>query len=133
MSYWKNDEEYQMKLVNFIERFVAHNTLVNLYSQKFEVNSEGIRYTVNDLLWSGMDWQITEDYSGSDYFKFHPDVLPCLYGECNVVKVTGLGLHEGTSDEISLVIDPVQVKTNKEFKKEETLEANVSGVWMTGK
>lgn len=107
MSFWKDEKEYKVKLSDFIERFVAHNSCVKLYTQKNETNKDGLREIVSTLVWKGMDWQITEDYPNSDYFKVHPDVLPCPYSGANVVAITSVGIPGGFADDVSLVIDEI--------------------------
>ena len=98
MSYWKNDEEYKMTLIHFLERFVAHNTFIRLYTQKRLKDETGIMYNQYEHVWRGMDWQITDAYS-------EPEVPPCPYAENNVVGVMSLGCKGDCSDEISIVID----------------------------
>lgn len=100
MSFWKNEEEYRVRLADFVERFVAHNTYVKLFTEK-KLENEW-EYT---LVWKGMDWQITEGYINSDYFRVHKDVLPCPYSENNVIKVTSVGISGEFGDETSLVIE----------------------------
>ena len=103
MSFW-TDKTYKVRLTDFIERFVAHNTKVKLYSMKRVRNEDGM---VNqyEQLWSGMDWQITEGYINSDYFRVHPNVLPCPYGEANVVALTSVGISGNFADDVSLIIE----------------------------
>ena len=103
MSFW-NEDNYKVRLVDFTERFVPHNRLVRLYKQ-VKLQGEGKWKFEFILLWCGMDWQITEDYAGSDYFKYHPDVLPCPYSEHNVIAVTSVGISGEFADEVSLVIE----------------------------
>lgn len=104
MSFW-NEENYRVKLVEFAERFIPHNTCVKLFSHKRVKDEHGMRVNQFDLLWSGMDWQITEGYINSDYFKIHQDVLPCPYSEYNVVAVTSAGISGDFTDDVSLVIE----------------------------
>ena len=103
MSFW-NEENYKVRLVDFAERFIPHNKLVRLYKQ-VKLQDEGKWAWEFQLLWQGMDWQITEGYINSDYFKYHTDVLPCPYSEHNVVAVTSVGINGEFADEISLVIE----------------------------
>lgn len=84
MSFWKNDDEYKVKLEDFIERFVGHNTFITLYTGERTSNGH-----VWHKKWSGMDWQIAPDYIESEYYRSHPDVLPCPYARNNVVAVRG--------------------------------------------
>ena len=103
MSFW-NDDNYKIRLAYFVERFVAHNSSVKLYKQIRIENDEKWRFEYT-LLWRGMDWQITEGYADSDYFKYHQDVLPCPYSKNNVVKVTSVGISGEFADEVSIVIE----------------------------
>ena len=95
-------------MVDFVERFIAHNTSIQLFKHTRVKNEQGIMVNQFDLLWSGMDWQITEGYADSDYFKFHPDVLPCPYGEYNVVGLTSAGISGDCTCEASLIIEELQ-------------------------
>lgn len=75
-----------IKLCDFVERFVGHNSTVYLYKEHFEIeNKSRIRH--DELLWFGKDWQISFAYDDSDYFKTHPEVLPCPYRNAIVEKV----------------------------------------------
>lgn len=103
MSFW-NDDNYEVRLVDFVERFVPHNRSVKLFKQ-VRLKDEGKWEFEFVLLWQGMDWQITEGYVNSNYFKCHQDVLPCPYNEHNVVAVTSVGISGEFADEISLVIE----------------------------
>lgn len=75
-----------IKLCDFVERFVGHNSTVYLYKEYFELKDK-IRVRHDELLWRGMDWQISFAYDDSDYFKVHPEVLPCPYRDAIVEKV----------------------------------------------
>lgn len=103
MSFW-NENNYKVTVAEFCERFVGHNNLVRLFTEKRVVNEERneFQYTIK---WRGMDWQIAEDYPQSDYYRVHPDVEPCPYSTANVVKVTSVGLSGEFGDEVSLVIE----------------------------
>lgn len=103
MSFWDKDN-YKVRLTDFVERFVAHNSCVKLYKQIRLENDEKWCFDYK-LLWRGMDWQITEGYSCSDYFKYHPDVEPCPFGENNVVAITSVGISGEFADEVSIVIE----------------------------
>lgn len=104
MSFWTNDNEYKVKLMDFIERFVAHNIFVRLFKEK-RLNEDGHIEWEYITIWKGMEWQITEGYINSDYFRTHPDVEPCPYAEANVIKVTSVGISGEFGDEASLVIE----------------------------
>ena len=59
MSFW-NDNDYKVRLVDFTERFIAHNTEVRLFKHTRVKDEQGLVGNRYDLLWRGMDWQITE-------------------------------------------------------------------------
>lgn len=103
MSYW-NDKNYKVRLTDFVERFVPHNRIIKLFKQK-RIEKDGKWCFEYDLLWSGMDWQITEGYVDSDYFKYHKTVLPCPFGENNVVAITSVGISGEFADEVSLIVE----------------------------
>ena len=107
MSFWKNNNEYKVNLDDFVERFVAHNTCITLYTT--EKTSGG---HIWHKVWSGMDWQIAPDYIKSEYYHAHPDVLPCPYTKYNVVAVWGAfeGFH--SVDDIALEIE-MEVKNER--------------------
>ena len=104
MSFW-NEDSYKVRVVDFVERFTAHNTVVKLYTMQRIKNDEDIWVNQYDPIWKGMDWQITEGYADRDYFKVHTDVLPCPYSEANVVKTMNIGHVATTSEEVSLIIE----------------------------
>jgi hypothetical protein len=104
MSFW-NEDNYKVRVVDFVERFTAHNTVIKLYTEHYFINEEGMPVHDYIQIWKGMDWQITEGYADSDYFKVHTDVLPCPYSEANVVKTMNIGHVATTSDEVSLIIE----------------------------
>jgi hypothetical protein len=106
MSFW-NKENYNIRLSDFVERFVPHNTCVKLFKHILHKNEEKWCHEYV-FLWRGMDWQITEGYSCSDYFKYHPDVEPCPFSENNVVSITSVGLSGEFADEVSLVVEELQ-------------------------
>lgn len=75
-----------IKLCDFVEQFVEHNSTVYLYKEHFEIENK-VRIRHDELLWRGMDWQISFAPGDLDYFKAHPEVLPCPYREAIVEKV----------------------------------------------
>lgn len=75
-----------IKLCDFVERFVGHNSTVYLYKEHYEIENKS-RVRHDELLWFGKDWQISFAYDDSDYFKTHPEVLPCPYRDAIVEKV----------------------------------------------
>lgn len=101
MSFWKNDNEYKVNLGDFVERFVAHNTFITLYTTGKTTSGKHIWHKV----WYGMDWQIAPDYPESEYYRAHPDVLPCPYTKNNVVAVRGAFEGWHTVDNIALEIE----------------------------
>ena len=103
MSFW-DDNNYKVRLVDFVERFVAHNSTVMLYTKEIVIE-DGLKSNKFNLIWRGMDWQITEEYADSDYFKAHTDVLPCPYGELNVVALTSAGISGDFTDDVSLIVE----------------------------
>lgn len=93
-----------MKLDVFRKKFIPHNYVVNLYTVKecyLEDNIIGNEWT---KVWKGMDWQIEKGYAKSDYFKVHPDVLPCPYSDNKVLFIRANDRLMGI-DEVSIVID----------------------------
>lgn len=104
MSFW-NEDNYKVRLVDFTERFITHNTRVRLYTHKRVKDEQGLMVNQYDLVWKGMDWQITEGCVNSAYFRVHPDVLPCPYGEANVVGLISAGISGDFTDDASLVIE----------------------------
>lgn len=96
-----------MKLINFVEQFVAHNTIVELYSLKLTPETiNGMTYYKKyfNKLETVMDWQITEP-DDCRYYKFHPEVKPCKYRYCNVEMVIGLPNPENRIDLIGIVVE----------------------------
>ena len=89
-----------MSLRNFVESFIAHNTVVNLY-----VGKKTERWIEREKIWVGMDWQIVQGPGDEDYFKAHPDVEKCPYADNNVVQVLGAFEDEiNTIDNVNLMI-----------------------------
>ncbi len=78
--------EENIKLCDFVERFVGHNSTVYLYKEHYEIENKS-RVRHDELLWRGMDWQISFAYNDSDYFKVHPEVQPCPYRNAIVEKI----------------------------------------------
>lgn len=94
-----------MKLNEFCEKFVAHNTVVCLVQEKIK-KTEDVKQHEYSKLWQGMDWQIVCGPGDEDYFKAHPDVEKCPFKNFEVVKVIGNIFNEfpETADNITLVI-----------------------------
>lgn len=97
-----------MKLIQFVEQFVTHNSTVELYSVKLtpEKTINGMTYYNKyfNKLETVMDWQITEP-DDCEYYKAHPDVKPCKYRYCNVEEVIGLPNPENRIDLIGIVVE----------------------------
>ena len=97
-----------MKLIDFVEQFVAHNTSVEIYS--LEIVPEKITDTIThyckkfDKLETVMDWQITEP-DDCDYYRVHPDVKPSKYRHHNVEMVVGVPNHIDRTDLIGIVVE----------------------------
>lgn len=93
-----------MKLIHFVEQFVAHNSIVELYSVELTPKTiNGITYYNKyfNKLETVMDWQITEP-DDCGYYKAHPDVKPCKYRYCNVEMVIG---RDDRIDHIGIVVE----------------------------
>lgn len=96
-----------MQLINFVEQFVAHNSIVELYSLKLTPETiNGMTYYKRyfNKLETVMDWQITEP-DDCRYYKFHPEVKPCKYRYCNVEMVIGLPNPENRIDLVGIVVE----------------------------
>jgi len=97
-----------MKLIQFVEQFVTHNSTVELYSVKLtpEKTINGMTYYNKyfNKLETVMDWQITEP-DDCEYYKAHPGVKPCKYRYCNVEEVIGLPNPENRIDLIGIVVE----------------------------
>ena len=104
-------EMYQCNLTEFVEKFVAHNNTVYLYSK--EIFDEYIaddkpykmRYTKWKLLWSGMDWEITD----TEYIASKDDLLRCPFWDTKVVGICPVmkedRLSDDSVDEIGIVVE----------------------------
>lgn len=96
-----------MKLINFVEQFVAHNSTVELYSVKLTpgtINEKTYYHKQFNKLETVMDWQITEP-DDCGYYKAHPDVEPCKYRYCNVEEVVGVPNHDDRIDLVGIVVE----------------------------
>lgn len=94
-----------MKLNEFCEKFVAHNTVVCLVQEKIKMTEDVKQHEYNKI-WQGMDWQIVHGPGDEDYFKAHPDVEKCPFKNFEVVKVIGniFNAFPDTADNITIVI-----------------------------
>lgn len=95
-----------MKLCEFCEKFIAHNTVVCLVQEIIKKKEEGVKQHEYNKIWQGMDWQIVQGAGDEDYFKAHPDVEKCPFKNFEVVKVIGNIFNEfpETADNITIVI-----------------------------
>ena len=109
-----------MTLIDFVEQFVAHNTVVEIYS--LELIPETITDTITryckkfDKLETVMDWQITEP-DNCDYYRVHPDVKPSKYRYHNVEMIVGVPNHIDRTDLVGIV---VEVPSNDKTKRNTT-------------
>lgn len=105
-----------MKLSEFVERFVGHNSIVLLYDERYFIDDDGLRTREDKPLWKGMDWQISFNEGDEDYFINHPDVEKCPYIDYDVVKVMtpqGDGVFH-TIDEVGIVVDKIDAEIIKD-------------------
>lgn len=97
-----------MKLIDFVEQFVAYNTVVEIYSIELipEMNADNIiRYNKKiDKLETVMDWQITEP-DDCEYYRAHPDVTPSKYRYHNVRGIIGVPNHLDRTDLVGIVVE----------------------------
>lgn len=105
-----------MKLSEFVERFVGHNSTVLLYEERYFIDDDELRTREDKLLWRGMDWQISFNKDDEEYFVNHPEVEKCPYIDYEVVKVMTPQGDEvfHTVDEIGIVVDKVDTEIVKE-------------------
>ena len=104
-------EMYQCNLTEFVEKFVAHNNTVYLYSKEIcsdyisDSNPYKMRYTKWKLLWSGMDWEITD----TEYIASKDDLLRCPFWDAKVVGICPVmkedRLFDDSVDEIGIVVE----------------------------
>lgn len=95
-----------MNVLDFVENFVGHHSIVRLFKVTYNVRSEN-HYDDYKLLWEGQDFQITNNKDDIRYCKIHGIQL-CPYMESKVVKVARVNLKEEDkylSDIVDLVID----------------------------
>ena len=96
-------EEKPLPLWQFVEKYVAHNTLITLYREEYK-NDESVRQHYLHPLEQVMDWQITANKGVEPYFKAHPDVHKSKYINAPVVKVIGDRDEINSIDKIALVL-----------------------------
>lgn len=106
--FFQDKDEYDkatdetLNLKDFVEHYVAHNTVVTLYEEKKLAPC----FSDYRKIWTGMDWQIVCGPGDEDYFKAHPDVEKCPFVNRKVIKV--LGAIEGeinTFDSINFCVE----------------------------
>ena len=97
-------EEKPLSLWQFVEKYVAHNTLITLYREEYKNDDEGFRQHYLYPLEQVMDWQITTNKDDEPYFKAHPDVHKSKYINAPVVKVIGGRYEINSIDKIALVL-----------------------------
>ena len=110
-----NSQEFEMypcNLTEFIEKFVAHNSVIYLYSKEIceDYITEGkpykMRYAKWKLLWSGMDWEITD----TEYIESKKDTLSrCPFWGAKVLSICPVMQEDRTFynsvDDIGIVIE----------------------------
>lgn len=108
-----------MKLYEFCEKFVAHNTYVCLVQETIKKDEEGVKRHEYNKIWQGMDWQIVQGVGDEDYFKSHPDVEKCPFKNYNVSKIIGniFNAFPEMADNITIVIDFDCIEFRKEIKE----------------
>ena len=109
-----------MKLIDFVEQFVAHNTEVEIYS--LELVPETITDTITryckkfNKLETVMEWQITEP-DDCAYYKAHPYVKPSKYRYHNVEMVVGVPNHIDRTDLVGIVVSVDDEKVKRIFNE----------------
>lgn len=101
-EYVNKAAEENLNLKDFVEHYVAHNSVVTLYEEKRLKPS----FREYKRIWTGMDWQIVCSPGDENYFKAHPDVEKCPFIDRKVIKV--LGGFEGeinTVDKINFCME----------------------------
>ena len=104
-------EMYQCNLTEFVEKFVAHNNTVYLYSKEIcedyiaNDNPYKLRYSKWILLWSGMDWEITD----TEYIASKDALLRCPFWNAKVIGICPVMKEDrrfdDSVDEVVIIID----------------------------
>ena len=104
-------EMYQCNLTEFVEKFVAHNNTVYLYSKEIcydyisDSNPYKMRYTKWKLLWSGMNWEITD----TEYIASKDDLSRCPFWDAKVVGICPVmkedRIFDDSVDEVGIIIE----------------------------
>ena len=108
-----------MKLIDFVEQFVAHNTVVEIYSLEIvpEITDTITRYCKKfDKLETVMEWQITEP-DDCAYYKAHSDVKPSKYRYHNVEMIVGVPNHIDRTDLVGIVVSVDDEKIKRIFNE----------------
>ena len=103
-------EMYQCNLTEFVEKFVAHNNTVYLYSK--EICYDYIRQMsahsckeIWKLLWSGMNWEITD----TEYIASKDDLSRCPFWDAKVVGICPVmkedRIFDDSVDEVGIIIE----------------------------
>lgn len=91
----------RMTVAEFIENFVGHNSIINLYKSKVEnVEENCIKYT---KIWSGMDWQCSDNSEDIESLN-RREIEVCPYRHNRVVQIKQFP-HQEFSDYIDLLIE----------------------------
>lgn len=97
-----------MILKEFVEKFVSHNDVVYLYDKyKVPYPEDNIVMVWRwDLLWEGMEWQISYSLDDEEYFKTHPTVKKCPFVDNEVVSICPpIDGFKDCTDEVGIVIE----------------------------
>ena len=103
-----------MKLSEFVERFVGHNSTVLLYEERYFIDDDELRTREDKLLWRGMDWQISFNKDDEEYFVNHPEE----YKEKRAKKDAQLDYEEG---KVNPNVNPYYKPTSFNLKQKEDL------------
>ena len=117
MLYNMERGDVNLKLKDFTKKFIPNGTKVTLYT--LNPNKPDTK------VWEGMDWQIPFSYKGSDYFRLHPEVLPCPYSDNNVISVKDGSIYP--SKRMSLIIE-LPKETKKDNQKSSILENKLARI-----
>ena len=94
-----------MTVSEFLENFVGHNSVINLYKKTKiadEEDKEFYRFKYTKI-WSGMDWQCSNNTEDIEYLK-KKEIEACPYKNYKVSQVKQFP-HGDFSDEIDLIIE----------------------------
>lgn len=104
-------EMYPCNLTEFVEKFVAHNSTVYLYSKEicedYLANNKSykMRCTKWKLLWTGMDWEITD----TEYITSKGDLFRCPFWDAKVIGICPVMEEDrafsDSVDEVGIVVE----------------------------